>query len=391
MDKKRPQKIKHYRRSFSGAGSHSSLIRTIISWVIVLLLLFGVGWLIAKPGLDFVSGLWYSHKNSTSQSESVPGGTAQSEPVSSQPESEPAGETPQPSTGSWAMVSLTSVATPETAAQTAATLAQQGVTAVVIPLKDETGAVYYASSVAMAKTAVAGAAIDAAGVAKAFTEAGITPVAGIWAFKDATAPYSDRSAAVKYQGTDYNWLDNSKELGGKPWLNPNSAAAQGYISDLITEVTALGFPKTLVFGLQFPTGYSLEACSYGAMTQSKSELLAAVGKQWEQIAGAEVWFCFDQDALTGANLAGYDASPASFGLAHVLVRGRSSSVTNTSGETLITPPATDAASLTSLLNSMTDAGTQTAGYYLFGFSTEETAAANQTAQSAGFAVSVLQF
>lgn len=380
MSRKKPAKIKRYRRSFTGAGSHMNTIRTVLIWAVVIVVLFGLGWLIAKPGLDLASRLWYNHKNNPASSSSE---TVESAPPTSQPvESE---QTQQPLTagGNWAIVSLTAVSTPEQAAETAKALAAQQVQYAVITLKDETGALYYASASALGKNAISASAIDAAAVAKAFVDAGVTPVAGIWAFKDASAPYADRTTAVKYQDTDYNWLDNSQELGGKPWLNPNNAAAQQYIEDVIAEVTALGYQKTLVFGLQFPTGYSLDSCGYGAMTQSKEALLASLGKRYEGIAGAEVWFCFEQSAIDGTNLTAYGASPASFGLANVFVRASAAIGTEVDSAASVPPVAQDTV-LSALQQAVTDGGSKQTGYWLSGSTGEELSAANKAASAAGF-------
>ena len=386
---KKPRKIKRYKRSFSGPSSHKNEIRRVITWVVVVALLFGLGWLVAKPGLDFASGLWYNYKENHN---APPASSATSEqlPASSAPAdsaSEP-GPAESESTDSCAIVSMTAVATPEKAAETASALAAQGVKSALIMLKDESGAVYYRSAVALAQSAVADFAFDGAAVAKAFTDAGVTPVAGVWAFKDAIAPYADRTMAVKYQGTDYNWLDNSKELGGKTWLNPNSPAAQEYIGALLAEISGMGYPKTVVFGLQFPIGYSLEACDYGAMTQSKAALLTQLAKKYEATSGTEVWFCFDQDALEGTDVTAYGESPAGFGLDRILVRGRTTSAPGTDGEQTTTLPATDTAALGRLLETMRGAGTEKAGYYLLGASAEQTAAANENAVSAGYAAVV---
>lgn len=388
---KKPRKIKHYKRSFSGPGSHSAQIRRVVTWIIVLALLFLLGFLIAKPGLDLASGLWYSLKDKAGQSASSQA-VSEPESVSSQPEPQ-ATEAPFEEQGAknWAIVSLTAVQTPEKAAQTAEALAQQGVSAAVITLKDETGAVYYYSNVAMAQSAQSATAFDGAAVAKAFADAGIEPVAGIWAFKDSTAPYTDRSTAVKYQDTDYNWLDNSKELGGKTWLNPNSTVAQDYIGALIEEAAQMGYTKTLVFGLQFPTGYSLDACGYGNLTQSKNALLSALGQRYEQTENTEVWFGFDQTALEGTDIVAHGASPAEFGLKRILVLGHSSSVTNEQGEQTLTLPHTDEKALAELLATMQAKGTQSAGYYLFGYSAAESQSAIDNAKSAGYSAVVAAF
>ena len=163
------------------------------------------------------------------------------------------------------MVALSEADTPEKATALAAQLQAQGVSYVVLPLKDDRGYLYYTSALPLAQKSIAATTVDAAAIATAFRNAGVTPVAGLCAFKDSLVPFVDRTTAVKYNNQDITWLDTSKELGGKAWLNPNSPVAQQYITDLIGEVKGLGFDTVLLQNLQFPEGSGLNLASYGAM------------------------------------------------------------------------------------------------------------------------------
>lgn len=390
--KKKQMKVKRYKRSFSGSADRQNLLRKVLLWVAAALVLFGLGWLLAKPGLDLASSLWYQHKNggtppasSSAVSEAQSGSvTAPSEITEPQATPAPAGK------GTWKLVALSSVATPEQAEQVAKQLAESGVTSAVLTLKDETGNLYYHSAVESAKSAISPSAIDAAEVAKAFRAQGVTPVAAIWAFRDATMPYLDRTTAVKYQGTDYNWLDNAKDLGGKPWMNPNSAAAQSYLSALVKEISAMGYQKILVSGLQFPEGYSLDACDFGTLSDSKEKLLAKVGTDLQTAAGeAEVWFEFPQAAISGEAVASYGASPTGFGLANVLVRSNNVTTVNEGGETVNTLPDTAKETLEGLKAALEKGGTKQVGFYLAGISGSELDTANETAKAAGYAVQLI--
>ncbi|MEG1125851.1 MAG: hypothetical protein RSE10_04090, partial [Oscillospiraceae bacterium] len=60
MKQRKAQKIKRYRRSFNGQAERSLLIRKIVIFAIFLLVLFAAGWLLAKPGIDLGTKLWYS-------------------------------------------------------------------------------------------------------------------------------------------------------------------------------------------------------------------------------------------------------------------------------------------------------------------------------------------
>ncbi len=385
MKRNKPVKIKRYRRSFSGSGDRNNLLRRILLWVLILAAIFGVGWLIAKPGLDLASSLWYSYKNrGESSSVSVPGDSSSVSQSTSEPTATPTPEATDNLSGNWAQVSISSVDTAEKATAFAEQLAQQGVRYAVLTLKDDRGYVYYNSQVSLASSAISSTVVDAASIAKAFQDAGVTPVAGICAFKDTLAPYADRSAAVKYGNQDITWLDSSAELGGKPWLNPNAASAQQYIADLIAEVRDLGFETVLIQNLQFPEGNGLDLAGYGEMTLSRQELLAQLGRRYEAIEGVEVWFEFPAAAISGQSVESYGASPASFGLQHVIVRMDSTSTTNEAGEAVTTAPATDAAALTALIDPLTSGGSSAVALRAFGLSSDQLTAASQTAQQAGF-------
>ncbi|MEG1476287.1 MAG: hypothetical protein RSC38_01000, partial [Oscillospiraceae bacterium] len=182
MKQRKAQKIKRYRRSFNGQAERSLVIRKIVIFAIFLLVLFAAGWLLAKPGIDLGTKLWYSIKNSGSTSpsssitSSVPNSVSTA-PESIAPESTPAVAPVANSNGNWAYVSLSSVDTPERAAQTAKNLAAEGIKAAVLTLKDERGFIYYPSSVFGASANISTSTIDAAAIVKAIEENGVIPVA----------------------------------------------------------------------------------------------------------------------------------------------------------------------------------------------------------------------
>lgn len=336
LKKSRPVKIKRYRRSFSGSGAKKNLARRILLWVVILGAVFGIGWLVAKPGLDLASGLWYRYKNGGGAPSSQ---AANSTPAASSSQPQPAStETPQPTPapaangmGGWAMVALSEADTPEKATALAAQLQAQGVTYVVLPLKDDRGYLYYNSALPLAQKSIAATTVDAAAIASALRNAGVTPVAGLCAFKDSLVPFVDRTTAVKYNNQDITWLDTSKELGGKAWLNPNSPVAQQYITDLIGEVKGLGFDTVLLQNLQFPEGTGLNLASYGAMAGTKEQLLAQLGQQYQGIDGVSVWFEFPAAAVRGEMASSYGASPATFGLQRVFVRLDDAALSDSTG------------------------------------------------------------
>lgn len=377
MKKSRPVKIKRYRRSFSGSGAKKNLARRILLWVVILGAVFGIGWLVAKPGLDLASGLWYRYKNGGGAPSSQ---AANSTPAASSSQPQPAStETPQPTPapaangmGGWAMVALSEADTPEKATALAAQLQAQGVTYVVLPLKDDRGYLYYNSALPLAQKSIAATTVDAAAIASALCNAGVTPVAGLCAFKDSLVPFVDRTTAVKYNNQDITWLDTSKELGGKAWLNPNSPVAQQYITDLIGEVKGLGFDTVLLQNLQFPEGTGLNLASYGAMAGTKEQLLAQLGQQYQGIDGVSVWFEFPAAAVRGELASSYGASPATFGLQRVFVRLDDAALSDSTG-------------LAGLLSPFVSSGATGFGVRgVSGSTPEALAVVNDAAKQAGF-------
>jgi hypothetical protein len=94
-------------------------------------------------------------------------------------------------------------------------------------------------------------------------EYGLAPCARLTAFQDPLTPYAYREAAVYYEREGILWLDTSVELGGKPWFNPYSEQARGYVLALAQELAAAGMTDIVFAGVQFPSGYALEFCYYG--------------------------------------------------------------------------------------------------------------------------------
>lgn len=315
------RKIKRYKGSFDTKQFRR---KRIIRWVVVLALLFLASYFLARPILDWGTHLWYfgfkgqpdSSESQSQTTESTPQPEATAEPMPT-----PA---PQPS-GDWASVSLQSVATPEQAQQTAQQLAQQNVKYAVIPLKAEDGTVAYASAVEKVSGSISETPVDAAAIAASFKQAGITPVAEIWAFKDPKACYTDRSMAVQYAGEQgMLWLDNAADAGGKPWLNPYSAAARQYVQDLALEAVSLGYETIVFSGVQMPQVNNLSSASFGDTGgKSYDAILNECIQQWQtalQQQQAECWFQYSAAAATGEDLRPAGVAAASLGMSNLLVQ-----------------------------------------------------------------------
>lgn len=158
-------------------------------------------------------------------------------------------------------------------------LAAAGYDGVLFDLKDDAGQVLYRSKL----EAVTGnirqtsARYDLSALIAATEKAGLTPIGRMVAFRDAAAGRVLKNAAVKYNYTETNWLDNAPDAGGKSWLNPNSGEAQDYILALLDEVAKQGLHCIVLDGVQFPTGFSLSLATYGpkGTEVDRSTVLAA--------------------------------------------------------------------------------------------------------------------
>lgn len=135
------------------------------------------------------------------------------------------------------------------------TLKAEGYTSVSIELKAEDGMLAYKSTNEMAVSygAVSENAIDLAALVKSITDAGLTPIAEISTLKDKKAPHVSNGNSYAYSTSlDVNWLDNSFDKGGKPWLNPYMDNARKYICDISKEISEAGFETILLRNIMFP-------------------------------------------------------------------------------------------------------------------------------------------
>ncbi|MEG0178125.1 MAG: putative glycoside hydrolase [Oscillospiraceae bacterium] len=330
--KQHQKKIKRYKSSFNGKAERGLLVKRIIGFIVLLAILFGLGWLLAKPGIELGSKLWHELKfgadNSTTVSSSAP--KSPSSAVSSQSTAQDVSSAPvvavqNGSKGKWAYVAISSVSTPESAQNTARALKADGFCAAVLELKDARGFIYYQSAIPIAQDSLSASTVDAAAVAKAFTDNGITPIASISAFKDASAPRTDKNIAVTYQDQkEFLWLNNKAEAGGVPWLNPYSDGAVTYITDILNEVLTAGFKEVILSGVQFPSGYGLELAGYntGADTRTKDAVLKDCVTKWQTLCeenNAACWFEYSSVAALGEGDETTIANPFTFGAKNILL------------------------------------------------------------------------
>ena len=189
------------------------------------------------------------------------------------------------------------------------------VNAVYFDLKTADGTVTYQSQLELAASAqsVSAQAVDLEAVCGEIRAAGLEPVGRIYAFRDPAAARNLPDAAIKYQGGQVNWLDNTLEAGGQPWLNPYSDTAREYLTRLVEEAAAQGVREIVLEGVQFPgSGYQnlMEFGETGGVSQI--DILASFVRQAENAAseaGARLSLYLPVSALVGDSSLVYGASP----------------------------------------------------------------------------------
>lgn len=200
--------------------------------------------------------------------------------------------------------------------QTLQTAKSAGVTTAIAELKSDDGVLHYASKISEVQNngIVASGALDGAAIAQAITQSGMTPAARISCFKDPLAPTVMRDAAVKYAGNhSTNWLDES----GNRWLNPYSATATQYLTDLATEAASMGFKQIYLDNVQFPSGAQSRLWYGDNLPPRESTLQSFVTAVTQKVhaAGGTVTLVLPAAAALGSGQAslGQDQDPFGYG------------------------------------------------------------------------------
>lgn len=265
----------------------------VVVWCVLCAILVTVGFFSAKYLTEHAAGPSVEGEPSSSTGSTVPAGegTDPAPDNATQP-TEPEPTDPAPAPDGGAVIAsgkgIRAFYLPVSALKQASALdtllgeaSSAGFNAVVFDLKDENGALHYRSATGDAQTAGA-VAEDAVSVEELtnliqrMKENGITPVPRLFAFRDRTAPSGLTAARIGLQGQPgWMWLDNSREAGGKPWLNPYSQEAHRYIIGLAEELKAIGVTGLILDGVQFPNQTSQAYYGNGELTSlSKDAVLS---------------------------------------------------------------------------------------------------------------------
>ena len=340
--RRRNKKVKRYHRSFYSRGMK---IKKALGILLLAVVVLGVAWLAAPYVLDWATHTWYTVVRDRDLSDSSQAAAsapeAESAPASSESSASSTGASsgaassqaaassepePLPGTavreGSWAAVSLSALSDEAAIRAEARSLAEQGVTYALIPFKDTSGYIYYASAVPAASRSVAATVVDPALIASVFKEEGLVPVAGVAAFQDPVASYTDRSMAIQYAGEGgYLWLDAANAAaGGKAWLNPYADTANAFIGDLIEELYGCGFEQVCLSAVQFPPIVSSRQSFGETGGRSRDAQLAADIAAWDaRFAGrVTLWYEYPLASCTGVSPE-LGALPAQLGVRNLVI------------------------------------------------------------------------
>ena len=315
----KPYKIKHHKRIYR--RSAGSIILRVLVIVAAVAVLFGLGWALYAP----VSS-WIGQRQSNHDAPTIGTSDQTSDTDTQQTEEETSAEAPSVSqentvTSMTAYLPIETIAEPQLLASALQSAADAGYDSIMFDLKSADGTVNYAISYNELTDArvTRQNPIDLNAVAEQIRQAGLIPVASIWTFRDNLYPSANNAASTYYQDSDFLWVDNSPEKGGKPWMNPFSQAAQDYIRKIVDDACTAEFRSIVLQGVQFPEGYALDMIDYREHAgEDKHAFLKTYLSQITEYAagkGVELMPLFSAPSMLGTNNAMYfgdtsDLSPA---------------------------------------------------------------------------------
>ncbi len=195
--------------------------------------------------------------------------------------------------------------------------------AVLFEVKNTNGEILYQSDIELAAKchAISANAFDLTAVVDEIHAVGLKAAVSFATLQDPKAASVDYKTSYKYADTNYTWLDNSPDRGGKPWMNPYEKSTQQYLVDITTELKQAGCDILIADKMIFPTQYTSKL-NQGNSTISRQDMLSELaGKMTDAANGCEIIFCFDAESYYGKNTEQYDGTPGGIsGLRNVAVR-----------------------------------------------------------------------
>jgi len=164
-------------------------------------------------------------------------------------------------------------------------VAQAGMNAVMVDIKNPDGQVLFASANQNANDweAVVDNAFDLGELGERLDQEGLSLVVRLSAFRDEIAARGNHDYAVMWQGQDSGtmWLDNFAAMGGRPWLSPHSQGARAYLTDLALEAVEHGAVMVVLDDVQFPPNSLTQDAYFGETGGlSRTQRLAAFAEEF---------------------------------------------------------------------------------------------------------------
>ena len=190
--------------------------------------------------------------------------------------------------------------------------------AVVVPLKDSDGIIYYATGASLAYScaAVSSQQVDLEAVINAIKSKGLKPVASIYSLHDHTAAHTTYGTSYFWMNDgSTTWLDAKVINGGQPWMNPYCSATIDYLTAIASELDQAGFVDLIVYGNQYPDSTLQQKLGLGETGGvSTTDQLQAVLEAMQQAApGLRVVPAYQGACYTeGVNTQVYTATPNVF-------------------------------------------------------------------------------
>lgn len=195
-----------------------------------------------------------------------------------------------------------------------------GINALLFDMKTEEGNLTYASSQESVKEVGVSieTPLDLAGRTEEIKNAGLLPMARIFAFMDTVTSANNPDMAIRYMDAEgVVWLDDASEQGGRSWLSPYSEKAQKYILDIMYDAELLGIESVLIDGFSFPGEYGIRFAWFGenAGDTPRGEVLSRFAQKLYSAAdkrGISLVLSYDATMVHSKDTKIYGASPATF-------------------------------------------------------------------------------
>lgn len=307
----KPYKIKRHKRIYR--RSFGSILLRICIFLAAIGVLFCLGWGLYGPVSD-----WLEQRQNAPSEDDVTIGSSQpeaQEPSDEQPAEQPAASeeetTSQASSTKTAYLPIETVLDSQLFTAAIENAKDAGYDSIMFDLKTDDGTVIYPISYDASTDAAvtSSTTIDLTSAVSQIKEAGLTPVASIHTFRDHLYPSANKAAATHYMDSDYLWVDDDPNNGGKAWLNPFSQEAQSYIQKIVDDACSAGFEMIILQDVQFPEGYSLDMIDYGDhASDDKNQFLQQYAAQMADYAaqkGVELSCMLPASSMLGGNTAMY--------------------------------------------------------------------------------------